>query len=366
MANKFVSLQNAQVLMNAIGAKFDELNGAYIYKGSIAFAGLPATLSAGMGGYVYNINEEFTTDARFVEGAGKKYAAGTDVAIVDLSTYDAVTPAGSENPSTEGWFELVGGRYVLSTDTTVDAGKTYYEYNAEFKLNVAASFVNVTAIENNIAQLANDMVAATFNPTSSAHYDEGDLVKKDNVLYRFVAEHTAGDPWDIDEVEVVTIEQLIAEISGGGSDLKTRLEKFEKSIADEFSTSTNYEENSLVLYRDELYQFDSDHTAGAWTGTDVTKITFEDFVLALNDALNNRIDAIRDNIADSYDSTKSYVKDDVFIFEDVLYKVTDNGGMTGTFDPSKVTVVTVEELIAAAEPASLTTAEVNALIALLN
>lgn len=38
-----------------------------------------------------------------------------------------VEPVGSEDPSSEGWYELVSGEYVLSADTTVDAGKTYYE-----------------------------------------------------------------------------------------------------------------------------------------------------------------------------------------------------------------------------------------------
>lgn len=42
-------------------------------------------------------------------------------------SYDAVTPEGTENPSTEGWYELSGTTYVLSTDTTVDTEKTYYE-----------------------------------------------------------------------------------------------------------------------------------------------------------------------------------------------------------------------------------------------
>ena len=41
-------------------------------------------------------------------------------------TYTPVTPEGTENPSEEGWYELVSGEYVLSTDTTVDAEKTYY------------------------------------------------------------------------------------------------------------------------------------------------------------------------------------------------------------------------------------------------
>jgi hypothetical protein len=44
-------------------------------------------------------------------------------------SYSAVTPEGTENPTTEGWYELVGGAYILSTDTSVDSEKTYYEKN---------------------------------------------------------------------------------------------------------------------------------------------------------------------------------------------------------------------------------------------
>lgn len=48
---------------------------------------------------------------------------GTD----GTTTYNEVTPVGTENPVTEGWYELVGSAYVLSADTTVDNEKTYYE-----------------------------------------------------------------------------------------------------------------------------------------------------------------------------------------------------------------------------------------------
>lgn len=45
-------------------------------------------------------------------------------------TYTAVTPTGTENPSTEGWYERSGSAgsyvYALTTDTTVDNTKTYY------------------------------------------------------------------------------------------------------------------------------------------------------------------------------------------------------------------------------------------------
>ena len=48
---------------------------------------------------------------------------GTDAG----TAYEAVTPAGSEDPSSEGWYEKDGDNYVLSVDTTVDPSKTYYQ-----------------------------------------------------------------------------------------------------------------------------------------------------------------------------------------------------------------------------------------------
>lgn len=45
-------------------------------------------------------------------------------------TYTAVSPVGTENPSEEEWYVLSGNRYILSTDTTVDSNKTYYEAEA--------------------------------------------------------------------------------------------------------------------------------------------------------------------------------------------------------------------------------------------
>lgn len=48
---------------------------------------------------------------------------GTD----GTASYNEVTPIGTENPSEEGWYELVDDAYVLSTDTSVNSSKTYYE-----------------------------------------------------------------------------------------------------------------------------------------------------------------------------------------------------------------------------------------------
>lgn len=57
---------------------------AYKAKGSKTAAGLTdALLVKANLGNVYNISEAFTTTAKFVEGAGKKYPAGTNVAVVE-------------------------------------------------------------------------------------------------------------------------------------------------------------------------------------------------------------------------------------------------------------------------------------------
>ena len=45
-------------------------------------------------------------------------------------TYTEVTPVGSENPSTEGWYVRSGNDFILSTDTSVIGGTVYYERTA--------------------------------------------------------------------------------------------------------------------------------------------------------------------------------------------------------------------------------------------
>lgn len=54
------------------------VSGVYKFKGSVNFAELPAD---GMkAGDTYNVKDEFETTDIFVDGAGKKYPAGTNVA----------------------------------------------------------------------------------------------------------------------------------------------------------------------------------------------------------------------------------------------------------------------------------------------
>ena len=70
--------QNATQVAEAINTKI-----ASVYKpaGSCSFEDLPALTGANEG-KIYNITNDFTTTADFLEGAGKKHKAGADVAVV--------------------------------------------------------------------------------------------------------------------------------------------------------------------------------------------------------------------------------------------------------------------------------------------
>jgi hypothetical protein len=83
-----------------------------------------------------------------------------DQLAVTGESYDSVTPAGTENPSEEGWYERSGSAgsyvYTLTTDTTVDSQKTYYA-RSDVRLASAAK----TAL----AALGFKFIASTPNVT---------------------------------------------------------------------------------------------------------------------------------------------------------------------------------------------------------
>ena len=84
-------LQKAQQKTIAEAANLREaienkLTSVYKVKGSLAFASLTnALLVKANEGNVYNITEAFTTTADFIEGAGKKHTAGSNVVVVEAT-----------------------------------------------------------------------------------------------------------------------------------------------------------------------------------------------------------------------------------------------------------------------------------------
>ena len=206
MPKNFVSYQDADVLITKIAQKFHAVDAAFVFKGTSAFASLPATPTAAMDGYVWDITDAFTTDSRFIEGSGVDYPAHTDVCVADLSTYAAAVPV--SDPAAEGLYEInAAGKYVPTEDTSIEAGKTYYAKTEVIKYNVVGPFYDVDALSGRIDNVVADITDAEFDETQA--YGIGDIVIHEDVLYRFTSAHTADDPWDPTEVTTVTILDLV-------------------------------------------------------------------------------------------------------------------------------------------------------------
>lgn len=80
-------------------------------------------------------------------------------------------------------------------------------------------------------------------------------------------------------------------------------------------------------------------------------------------ALEAKIQDVSDMISSEFSAEATYNVGDVVVYEGDLYKCTT--AHTGAWSANDFTATTVASLIAQAEPAALTTAQVNALIALL-
>lgn len=107
--------QTGEQVTAAINAK---VSSTYRAGGSVAFAGLPELTEANCG-LVVNVTDKFTTTADFVEGAGSKHPAGTNVAVVqvgDAYKYDAL--AGFVDLS--GLVEKEDGKGLSTNDYTAE------------------------------------------------------------------------------------------------------------------------------------------------------------------------------------------------------------------------------------------------------
>lgn len=85
--NKITGLADGTNASDAVNkAQLDAaVLGALVPSGSVAFASLPSLTAANLN-HVYNVTDAFVTTSDFVEGAGKDYPAGTNVAVINTGT----------------------------------------------------------------------------------------------------------------------------------------------------------------------------------------------------------------------------------------------------------------------------------------
>ena len=150
---------------------------AYKAAGSVAFSGLPQ-LAATEEGKVYNITDDFTTDANFVDGAGKKHSAGTNVVcidvggkvykwdvlagMVDLSSYDTAAVAASKVATAKQ--EAIEAAEADAT-TKANAAETNAKGHAD-TLNTAMS-ERMDAVETDKHTHANKALLDTYKQTEA-------------------------------------------------------------------------------------------------------------------------------------------------------------------------------------------------------
>lgn len=95
-----------------------KMSSAYKAGGSKTAAEITdALLVAANEGKVYNVSDELTTTADFVEGAGKKHPAGTNVAVIEATPADGETPATYKFDVMAGFVDL--SDYAKNDDVAV-------------------------------------------------------------------------------------------------------------------------------------------------------------------------------------------------------------------------------------------------------
>ena len=155
-----------------------DLGLADVYKlqGSVTFANLPATPNESNYGYVWNISDDFTTDSRFLEGAGKACPAGTNVGVIEQ---DGVY-----------YYDILGAFMDLSNYAEIDGN--YQEMtvgqatNAQNAANVTAQ-INGHAISDIFESDGTTVKEATQAQRASADEDGNnipDTYAKQNGTYR--------------------------------------------------------------------------------------------------------------------------------------------------------------------------------------
>ena len=362
--NNYLTFDQAKQLFQEVGYKFKRAAHAYTVKGNATLATLPAA-SANTEGFVFNMTAEFTTTADFVEGAGKKYSAGTNVAIVDVTpiTYTAVSsPAADANPKYSGWYEKDASQdvYFLTADGSVTSGKTYYTATpgtAAYKYDVIANFVDVDGITGDIADVK-AAIAPEFDATTT--YTRGDLVFHDGILYLYLDPHDSftGEWPENQSSSFFTRVDDLTTIAKFATHANDYVEVLDNNFAPDFDENATYGAGDFVMYNGRVHTFSNSHT-GPWSESDVMVTRMDTWVTSSFYRYTSQ------NIAPYFDENVSYAIGNVVSDQGKLYKFKAAHTAGNEWSSSEVDEITVADLISNAEPEALTTTQMNTLIGLL-
>ena len=95
--------------------------------------------------------------------------------------------------------------------------------------------------------------------------------------------------------ETITADKL-NNMEGGIANNDTAISGMSALISETFATNKAYSKGDYVIYQNALYRFTANHSAGAWTGTDVTQVVLADEVTDVNAACTNLNNAFSESI----------------------------------------------------------------------
>lgn len=135
------------------------------------------------------------------------------------------------------------------------------------------------------------------------------------------------------------------------------LAKILNDLAPEFSTQYSYASGNIVIYQEQLYEFTASKPAGNWDSSKVTQKSVSQLIADVKTRIDNEATARQNmdnqlasgiskqmsNLADFYDTTKSYVVGDVCVLPNGELKRCI-APTSGAFDITKWESVTVDEL----------------------
>lgn len=333
-------------------AAAESFAGGVIYKGAITFANIPVTGQEN--GWMYNVTDSFTTDARFAEGAGKYCEAGTNIIWDDtLSLWDlggglggvqsfnnrhgAITPvAGDYTADMTGAVDktgdiMTGGLSILGTNSLVYEGQV--PANAMAMISNADNTVSVSIAGTEV-----------YSGSNTGHHSvyftdyEGRMVC---VPYGMGYRPGYSRAWTIKVYLPTTIADLTVNgdiVDREGNKLSDKADSKDKVdigvIADVFDYTATYAVGDYVMYNGVLYKCTNAHT-GTWADADFTETKVSDEFGSGGGTAD--ITAI----APAFSDTTAYAVGDFVTHEGKFYKCT-TAHSAGAWNSSHFTETTVD------------------------
>lgn len=225
-----ISYYDGKIKLYMSNAISSAIAATYKPGGSLAFANLPS-LDASHVGFIYNITDDFTTTADFVEGAGTFCKAGANVGIVnvgtnqnpvykydlfsafvDLSNYATLAdlPTKTSDLTNDSGFATAFTGTAAQWAALTDAQKAVFELVCI--TDDLGDSDNVTDMTVHKAQ-ATVICSQEEGTTASKSFSVGDLIYRGNVLYKVTAAIASGDSFVVGtNIATTTIEAELAAV----------------------------------------------------------------------------------------------------------------------------------------------------------